>query len=137
MGYYNLFDYANCKHFRFAQRVISSRINTKVHCYFEFCKTYLIFNTNVVLYKFVILPFWCVYYVRQDIKTAARDLVLHGIVSQSNRPNIINGVSTYKKNISYTVNNCPNTEKYRMNKIHIGRGEIARYEFYWPDIFPY
>jgi hypothetical protein len=27
MGYYNLFDYANCKHFRFAQRVINSRIN--------------------------------------------------------------------------------------------------------------
>jgi hypothetical protein len=24
------------------QRVIGSRINTKVHCYFEFCKTYLI-----------------------------------------------------------------------------------------------
>jgi hypothetical protein len=38
-----LFDYANCKHFRFAQRVIESRINTKVHCYFEFCKAYLIF----------------------------------------------------------------------------------------------
>jgi hypothetical protein len=33
MGYYNLFDYVNCKHFRFAQRVIDSRINTKVHCY--------------------------------------------------------------------------------------------------------
>ena len=43
MGYYNLFDYANCKHFRLAQRVIDSRINTKVYCYFEFCKTYLIF----------------------------------------------------------------------------------------------
>ena len=42
MGYYNLFDYANCKHFRVAQSVIDSRINTKVHCYFEFCKTYLI-----------------------------------------------------------------------------------------------
>ena len=25
--------------------------------------------------------------------------------------------------ISYTVYNCPNTEKYRVNKIHIGRGE--------------
>jgi hypothetical protein len=24
--------------------------------------------------------------------------------------------------ISYTVYNCPNTEKYRVNKIHIGRG---------------
>jgi hypothetical protein len=42
MGYYNLFDYANCKHFRFAQRVTDSRINTKVHCYFESCKTYYI-----------------------------------------------------------------------------------------------
>ena len=43
--------------------------------------------------------------------------------------------------ISYTVYNCPNTEKYWVNKIHIGRGEYrarwsrARYEFYWPDIF--
>ena len=37
------------------------------------------------------LPFWCIFYVRQDIKTAVRDLVLHGIVSQSNRPSIING----------------------------------------------
>ena len=26
--------------------------------------------------------------------------------------------------ISYTVYNCPNTEKYRVNKIHIGRDEI-------------
>ena len=26
-------------------------------------------------------------------------------------------------NISYTVYNCPNTEKYRANKIHIGLGE--------------
>ena len=26
--------------------------------------------------------------------------------------------------ISYTVYNCPNTEKYRVNKIHIGRGEV-------------
>jgi hypothetical protein len=43
MGYYNLFDFANCKHFRFAQWIIDSPINTKVHCYFEFCKTYLIF----------------------------------------------------------------------------------------------
>ena len=24
-------------------------------------------------------------------------------------------------NISYTVYNCPNTEQYRVNKIHIGR----------------
>ena len=38
-----------------------------------------------------ILPFWCVFYIRQAIKTAACDLVLHGIVSQSNRPSIING----------------------------------------------
>jgi hypothetical protein len=36
---------------------------------------------------------------------------------------------------SYTVYNCPNTEKYRVNKIHIGLGCLARYEFYWPDIF--
>jgi hypothetical protein len=35
------------------------------------------------------LPFWCVFYVRQAIKTAARDLVLHGIVSLSNRPHKI------------------------------------------------
>ena len=41
------------------------------------------------------LPSWCVFYVRQAIKTAARDLVLHGIVSQSNRPSIINGVRFY------------------------------------------
>jgi hypothetical protein len=33
--------------------------------------------------------------VRKAIKTAARDLVLHGIVSQSNRPSIINGVRFY------------------------------------------
>ena len=26
--------------------------------------------------------------------------------------------------ISYTVYNCPNTEKYRVNKIHIGLGKI-------------
>ena len=25
--------------------------------------------------------------------------------------------------ISYTVYNCPNMEKYRVNKTHIGRGE--------------
>ena len=37
--------------------------------------------------------------------------------------------------ISYTVHNCPNTKKYRVNKLHIGRGSRARYEFYWPDIF--
>jgi hypothetical protein len=42
-----------------------------------------------------VLPFWCVVYVRQAIKTAARDLVLHGIVSQSKRPSIINGVRFY------------------------------------------
>ena len=42
-----------------------------------------------------ILPFWCVFYVSQAIKTAARDLVLHGIVSQSNRPSVINGVRFY------------------------------------------
>jgi len=29
----------------------------------------------------------------------------------------------YDDTISYTVYNCPNTEKYRVNKIHIGRGE--------------
>ena len=33
-------------------------------------------------------------------------------------------------NISYAVYNCPNTEKYRGNKIHIGRDSRARYEFY-------
>ena len=38
-------------------------------------------------------------------------------------------------NISYAVYNCPNTEKYRGNKIHIGRDSRARYEFYWPNIF--
>jgi hypothetical protein len=27
---------------------------------------------------------------------------------------------------SYTVYNCPNTEKYRVNEIHIGRGNIFR-----------
>jgi hypothetical protein len=43
----------------------------------------------------IFLPFWCVFYVRQAIKTAVRDLVLHGIVSQSNRPSIINGVRFY------------------------------------------
>ena len=37
-----------------------------------------------------ILSFCWVFYVRQAIKTAARGLVLHGIASQSNRPNIIN-----------------------------------------------
>jgi hypothetical protein len=37
--------------------------------------------------------------------------------------------------ICYTVYNCPNTETYRVNKIHIGLGCLARYEFYWPDIF--
>jgi hypothetical protein len=42
-----------------------------------------------------LLPFWCVFYVRQAIKTAAHDLVLHGIVNQSNRPSIINGVRFY------------------------------------------
>ena len=42
-----------------------------------------------------VLPFWCVVYVRQAIKTAVRDLVLHGIVSQSKRPSIINGVRFY------------------------------------------
>ena len=35
------------------------------------------------------------FYVRQAIKTAARDLVLHGIISQSNRPSIINGIRFY------------------------------------------
>ena len=39
---------------------------------------------------FSFLPFCWVFYVRQAIKSAARDLVLHGIVSQSNRPSIIN-----------------------------------------------
>jgi hypothetical protein len=42
-----------------------------------------------------VLPFWCVFYARQAIKTAACDLVLHGIVSQSKRPSIINGVHFY------------------------------------------
>jgi hypothetical protein len=46
--------------------------------------------------------------------------------------------STWVTNtISYTVYNCPNTEKYRVNQIHIGRGSRVRYEFYWPDMFPY
>ena len=51
------------------------------------------------------LPFWCVFYVRQAIKTAARDLVLHGIASQSNRPSIINGVRFYDccSNINYRL----------------------------------
>ena len=40
--------------------------------------------------RFFFLPFCWVFYVRQAIKTAARDLVLHGIVSQSNQPSIIN-----------------------------------------------
>ena len=40
------------------------------------------------------------------------------------------------KFVTVTVYNCPNTEKYRVNKIHIGI-RLARYEFYWPDIFPY
>jgi riboflavin transporter FmnP len=47
------------------------------------------------LLSYLFLPFWCVFYVRQAIKTAARDLVLHGIVSQSNRPSIVNGVRFY------------------------------------------
>jgi hypothetical protein len=55
----------------------------------------------------VVLPFWCVFYVRQAIKTAARDLVLHGIVSQSNRPSMINGklrkVSDWKPYAYITV----------------------------------
>ena len=38
----------------------------------------------------IIFPFCWGFYVRQAIKTAARDLVLHGIVSQSNPPSIIN-----------------------------------------------
>jgi hypothetical protein len=62
MGYYDLFDYANCKHFRFAQRVIDSRINTKVHCYFEFCKTYLIFfffDESEVVYILPLLEYAC------------------------------------------------------------------------------
>jgi hypothetical protein len=53
--------FANCKHFRFAQRVIDSRINTKVHCYFEFCKTYLIFfffdESEVVPIQFLVSSF--------------------------------------------------------------------------------
>jgi hypothetical protein len=49
------------------------------------------------------IPFWCVFYVRQAIKTAARDLVLHGIVSQSNRPSIINGVRFNDKSVKIHV----------------------------------
>jgi hypothetical protein len=53
------------------------------------------FNRVQCFLRRKILPFWCVFYVRQAIKTAVRDLVLHGIVSQSNRPSIINGVRFY------------------------------------------
>jgi hypothetical protein len=49
---------------------------------------------SVTLYLFYI-QLSSLFYVRQDIKTAARDFVLHGIVSQSNRPSIINGVRFY------------------------------------------
>jgi hypothetical protein len=35
--------------------------------------------------------------------------------------------------ISYTVYNCPNMEKYRVNKIHIGRGEAPRLDMNFID----
>ena len=49
--------------------------------------------------------------------------------------NIRYEVSLQNQDKFITVYNCPNTEKYRVNKIHIGRGEakplrLARYQFY-------
>jgi hypothetical protein len=61
------------------------------HVYY---KRLLLLQRKSVL-PFWCLPFWCVFYVRQAIKIAARDLALHGIVNQSNRPSIINGVRFY------------------------------------------
>ena len=37
--YYILVNYVNCIRFHFDHMVIDSRINTKVHFYFEFCET--------------------------------------------------------------------------------------------------
>jgi hypothetical protein len=51
----------------------------KIWDFFHEWKKSQIFNK--VEYKYLFLPL--------AIKTAARDLVLHGIVSQSNRPSII------------------------------------------------
>ena len=49
------------------------------------------------LFDLLLLSYYVssVFYVRQAIKTAVRDLVLHGSVSQTNRPSIINGVRFY------------------------------------------
>ena len=65
--------------------------------------------------KNIILPFWCVFNARQAIKTAARDLVLHGIVSQSNQPSIINGVRFYDccSNINCRLSRSKKNFKYQ------------------------
>jgi hypothetical protein len=63
--------------------------------WFENCTQYAINHVSAAALTTGCLPFWCVFCVRQVIKTAARDLVLHGIVSQSHRPSIINGVRFY------------------------------------------
>jgi hypothetical protein len=47
---------------------------------------------------------------------------------------INNGIVIWWHIISYTVYNCPNAQKYRVNKMHIGPGSRDRYEFHWPDI---
>jgi hypothetical protein len=41
----------------------------------------------------------------------------------------------YDDTISCTVYNCPNTEKYRDNKIHIGRGEDEPDMYFIDSIF--
>jgi hypothetical protein len=62
---------------------------------------------------FIFFKFLCVFYVRQAIKTAARDLVLHGIISQSNQPSIINGVCFY--DCCSNINCCLSRSKKASN----------------------
>jgi hypothetical protein len=38
--------------------------------------------------------------------------------------NLVLEITQLQDHISYTVYNSPNTEKYRVNKIHTGRGEV-------------
>jgi hypothetical protein len=76
------------------QTAYQSRVPEFIPCFKWDCVAgYLVFHAIFCGSLFLLL--WCVVYVRQAIKTAARDLVLHGIVSQSNRPSIINGVCFY------------------------------------------
>ena len=74
-------------------------------------------KTQKTQHRKLILPFWNVFYVRQAIKTAARDLVLHGIVSQSHESlQKLDIVRQYLMEIYYNRINMKSKEKLKKKK---------------------